>query len=156
MEAWDWESEFWRPYPGDPAMCGREATCGSRSRIETQLCPSLCDLAGHNSFWDSLSFKLWHSGQRCAAQQAKEPSPIPPCGKVLSTFTSAQPCLHGWLLFDREKELSFPLAVRCPDCNTLLNFLSNMENFHSHLICLDQRGSASRTPSRWKKLDMNF
>lgn len=125
---------------------------GSRSRVESQFYPSLGQLVGHISFLDGLCLKLWHSGKCCEAWQGKGSSPIPAGGKVLPTFTAAQPCLHGWLPFDGEKGLCFSLKVACPDYNPLLKFLSDKENVHSHLICLDQRGSVSQTSFQMEKL----
>lgn len=118
---------------------------GSRSRVESQFYSLLGQLVGHISFCDGLCFRLWHSGKCCEAWQGKVASPIPAGGKVLPSFTAAQPGLHGWLPFDGEKGLCSSLKVACPDYNPLLKFLSNKENFHSHLICLDHRGSASQT-----------
>lgn len=49
------------------------------------------------------------------------------------------------------ERIGFPFCSEIPDCNTLLKFLSNKTNFCSHLIYLDQRGSASLTSFHMEK-----
>lgn len=65
-----------------------------------------------------------------------------PCWWEGPSHLHSSPGLSVWLASLWEKGLCFSLKVACPDCNPLL---SDKENVHSHLICLDQRGSVSQT-----------
>lgn len=67
---------------------------GSRSRAESQFTLSWV------SWWVTWMVYVSSSDiqECCEAWQGKGAPPIPAGGKVLPTFTAAQPCLHGWLL----------------------------------------------------------
>lgn len=97
--------------PGDLPGVIEKPWNGSRSRIEAQLCPSLCDLTCPISFWVSLSFKLWHSGECYAALQGKEassPPPPPPHGRSFPPAHQPSPvCMPASIWWGERIEFSF-------------------------------------------------